>query len=90
MRKSERSVRGKTDARRARERFETMNHDESVRSPFLHHTDVTSHETIILKPDDDDARARRVRLDAARGLFEVRDKEKCDIFLDIFITSRYY
>ncbi len=31
-----------------------MNHDESVRSPFLHHTDVTSHETTTLKPDDDD------------------------------------
>ena len=55
-----------------------MNHDESVRSPFLHHTDVTSHETTTLKPDDDD--------DAARGLFELRDPEKCDIFLDIFIT----
>ena len=36
-----------------------MHHDESVRSPFLHHTDVTSHETTTLKPDDDD--------DAARG-----------------------
>jgi len=66
-----------------------MNHDESVRSPFLHHTDVTSHETTTLKPDDDDARARRARPDTARGLFELRDPEKFDIFLDIFITSRY-
>ncbi len=66
-----------------------MNHDESVRSPFLHHTDVTSHETTTLKPDDDDdARARRARPDTARGLFELRDPEKFDIFLDIFITSR--
>ena len=58
MRKSERSVEENRRETR-RERFETMHHDESVRSPFLHHTDVTSHETTTLKPDDDD--------DAARG-----------------------
>jgi hypothetical protein len=60
-----------------------MNHDESVRSPFLHHTDVTSHETTTLKPDDDD--------DAARGWTPREDSsrfatQKNATFSSIFLS----